>query len=169
MASVYGYNTPGDMRVFYPQQKSVPERRNIGSVMQFLYNNPDTSIYAYIVDKANLAWLLDGEMFDSTVFVPLNSELEKVYPESFFKNMSQEMADRIVRYSILKSKIEYWLLATINYSALVPHKSYDRIEMYNVDGDVILNDSVYVFKNDKVCNNGVVLFTNDLLIPYDYS
>lgn len=168
MASVFGYNTPGDMRVFYPPEH-LRSTANEGSVMQFLYTNPNTSIFAYIVDKANLAWLLDGPMFDSTVFVPLNSELEKLYSETFFKNISQEMADRIVRYSILKSKIEYWLLATMNYAALVPHKSYDRIEMYNVDGQIMLNDTVSVFQDDKVCTNGVVLFTNDLLIPYDYS
>lgn len=168
MASVFGYNTPGNMRVFYPEE--APQKTaNKGSVMEFLYSNPETSIFAYIVDRANLVWLLDGPMFDSTVFVPLNSELEKLYSASFFKNIDQEMANRIVRYSILKTKIEYWLLATMNYAALVPYKSYDRIEMYNVGGQITLNDSVHVFDTDKVCTNGVVLFTNDLLLPYDYS
>lgn len=174
MASAYGYNTPGDMRVFYTAdalqtRPRLREQKDEGTVMDFLYANPETSIFAYLVEKANLVWLLGGSMFDSTVFVPLNSALMARYSEDVIKNIGEEMAYRIVRYSILKNRIEYWLLETMNYAALVPDKSYDRIEMFNVDGNLILNETVRVLKMDKVCTNGVVLFVDDILNPYNYS
>src|SRR5690606_27744453 len=169
MASVYGYNTPGDMRVFYPKEEYTI-LGNEGSILCFLQNHPDTQLFYNIVKTAKLEWLLDGLMFNNTIFVPLDSELLKVYCKDYILNMSQEISYRIVKYSIIQGKIEYWLLNTINYSILNPCDNfYDRIELSNDNGNIILNNQINVLKLDKICNNGVILFTNNLLIPYNYS
>ena len=169
MASVYGYNTPGDMRVFYPKTKREVERGNVGGVMDYLYSTPETSLFAYMVDRARLQNYLDDIELKATVFVPLDSYLLAKYGEEFFRNMSSDTAFRIVRYSVIQGRIEYWLLATLNYAALQPLKSYDRIEMYTHNGQVVLNDNVLVLPTQQVCNNGVILFVDGLLEPYNYS
>ena len=180
MASVYGYNTPGDMRVFYqasvggssassnPKQKEAP-KYNKGGIMEYLYSTPETSIFAYMVDRARLQNYLDDIELKATVFVPLNTYLQEKYGEDYFKSMSEDMAYRIVRYSVIQGRIEYWLLQTLNYSALQPLKSYDRIEMYTHNGKVVLNNEVNVIPTQQVCNNGIILFVDGLLVPYNYS
>jgi hypothetical protein len=168
MASVYGYNTPGDMRVFYPKQKEAP-KYNKGGIMEYLYSTPETSIFAYMVDRARLQTYLDDIELKATVFVPLNTYLLEKYGEDYFKNMSEDLAYRIVRYSVIQGRIEYWLLQTLNYSALQPLKSYDRIEMYTHNGQVVLNNEVNVMPTQQVCNNGIILFVDGLLVPYNYS
>lgn len=169
MASVYGYNTPGDMRVFYPARERESVKGNVGGVMDYIYSTPETSLFAYIVARARLENYLDDIELKATVFVPLNSYLLGKYGEEFFRNMSSDTAYRIVRYSVIQGRIEYWLLQTLNYAALQPLKSHDRIEMYTHDGQVVLNDSVVVLPTQQVCNNGVILFVDGLLEPYNYS
>lgn len=169
MAAIYGYNTPGDSRIFYVKEKCITKSETLGSVMYFITNNSNTQMFNHIVKTAQLEWLLDGYTFHSTIFVPLDDELLRFYSRDFILSMSQELAYRIVKYSILQSKIEYWLLNTLNYSILNPENSYDRIEMSNNNGNIILNNNINVLKLDKVCTNGVILFIDKLLIPYNYS
>ena len=165
MTSVYGYNTPGNSRVFFKETQK-PYTVNKNSVLDFISNHPDTSLFAYIVELAGLTELLDDPMFNSTVFIPRDSDLVQRYNENMFKDMSPELAFRIVKYSILGNKIEYWTLRTLNYSALVPKDSYDRIEFANSLGKLTLNEHINVLPMDTVCVNGVILFTDDLLVPY---
>jgi hypothetical protein len=168
MAAVHGYNTPGDMRVFLrgeERKKRVKDESASCSVMGFLYANPEFSLFVYLVERASLVCQLSDPMFGCTVFVPTDSELMQKYDENTFRNISSDEAFNIVRYSTLQGKIEYWLLRTLGRAALVPKNSYDRIDL-RVDADVILNNRVKVMKTDKVCSNGAVLFTDDLLIPH---
>ncbi len=165
MASVYGYNTPGDMRVFYPKPKDKPCEPMKDSVLEFIQKSGHTTIFAYILAKANLEWLVNGPMFENTIFVPVDESLRRKYSVDVFKNMSEELAFKIVKYSIMQGKIERWLLNTLNFSELVV-SSYDRIEMENSAGNIVLNGKVRVLRGDKTCCNGVVLFTDDLLVPY---
>lgn len=165
MTSVYGYNTPGNMRVFGKKPECIPETVDDGSVLSFLRNNPKTTLFTYIIELAGLEWLLGGPMFDSTIFVPIDSELTDKYSKNMFVNMSPETAFEIVKYSTLSNKIEYWLLSTLNYSELVPRSSHDRITLVNVGGRITLNGAVKVLPSDVVCTNGVILFTDNILIP----
>jgi hypothetical protein len=170
MASVYGYNTPGDMRVFYTPKRNIQAKvSNEGGIMNYLYSTPETSIFAYLVDRARLAQYLDDIELKATVFVPLNTYLLEKYGEEYFKNISEDLAYRIVRYSVIQGRIEYWLLQTLNYSALQPLQSYDRIEMYTQNGKVVLNNEINVLPTQQVCNNGIILFVDGLLVPYNYS
>jgi len=165
MTSVYGYNTPGNMRVFDKRPPPAPKLAGKGSVLEYLKCNSDTTLFMHMVVLAGLEWLLEGPMFDSTVFVPLDSELTKQYGKAVFVNMTADTAYQVVKYSILKNRIEYWLLSTLNYSEIVPHNSHDRITLTNIDGNITLNGNVHVRKMDVVCANGVILFTDNLLVP----
>lgn len=169
MAAVHGYNTPGDMRVFLKSKDrvNVKEKKHGCTVMDFLYNNKEFSIFVYLVERANLVSYLEDEMFGCTVFVPTNTALLQKYDENVFKNISQEKAFDIVKYSILLGKIEYWLLKTIGRAALFPKSSYDRIDLRVENNTIVLNKKVRVYETDKVCSNGAILFIDDLLIPYN--
>lgn len=169
MTSTIGYNTPGDMRVFYPQTHPAARTSTPGSVLHYIYNEPRVSIFAYIVDRARLAAYFDDPEFKNTVFVPVDEHLRARIPHDTFLSMSSDEAYRIVRYSVIQGRIEYWLLQSLNYAALQPVKSHDRIEMYVHDGTVVLNGDVRVIPADRVCSNGVVLFIDGLLEPYNYS
>lgn len=166
MTSVYGYSTPGDMSVFYPP--TIPVERSIeGTILDYLYKDQNTQVFSYIVEKANMQDSLAHINFDSTLIVPLDKYLSRKYEEDYFVNMSTYDAYRIVNYSILQSDISFPLLQSVYYSALVPKKSYDRIESYTINGVVTLNDNITVLPMDVKCNNGRLLFIDDLLIPYN--
>lgn len=177
MASVYGYNTPGDMRVFYVndtlslsdgnlQKDKLQSKRN---VWHYICTNGKTNIFSFIVQRAQLVSLLEDVMFNNTIFVPLDKDLLEKYSLNYFKNMSQELAYRIVKYSILQSKLEYYVFETMYSSALFPANSYDRIKFSNINGNITLNDNALVHKGDIVCDNGVILFINNIIYPYNYS
>jgi uncharacterized surface protein with fasciclin (FAS1) repeats len=147
----------------YPCKKLKPD---MSTVMGFL-ENPEFSIFKYIVETSQMNVKMSQDQFNSTVFVCDDSVLRKKYGESFFMNLDRNTALTILNFHIIPRSISYKTLLQNKVAKLDTKNPRSEIIFFNDSGTIILNNQATVLKETQL-NNGIIYTIDGLLIPENF-
>lgn len=159
-----------DMRQFYDfpdlrSKKQVKCSLPDNTLMGIIYNNPDFSIFAGIVEKAHYGGKLSERQANFTLFVPSDTYLKQKYPKQYFDNMDDGLARQILAFSMMKRKLDQNLLQA---SPVSLYPTIDRSNLMQIDtisGVSRLNNCTTVIHWNHPADNGIIHVIDDLLIP----
>lgn len=151
---------------------SVPRREPLGekkSVLALIRNNPDFSIFSYLVNLAQMDSFLNDPLFNGTVFVPSDSYLQsKNFPRSIIENMRRTTARAIVEYSILPERVpESVLRSSPACLYITRYNPCKRLMVENIRGITTLQEcgKISVVHYNARLGNGIIHVIDGLLVP----
>jgi len=154
-----------------PLHNNEPLKPCPGTLWDFLVqNSKQFSIYKFLVSKADLEYDFNGIQFDSTVFVPSDTSLAKLWDMNVFMNMEKHQAMRMIKYNALSRKVKMREL-TSSESMKLDTKIRGHLIYTNSDGKGLTmigeknGGPVNVVNGDIIVNNALVHLTDNFLLP----
>ncbi len=142
-----------------------------GTLWDFLVQNTQHfSIYKFLVNKADLEYDFNGVEFDSTVFIPSDKSLAKLWNKNMFQNMEKHQAMRMIKYNSLPRQIRMKEL-TSSESMKLDTRIRGHLIYTNSDGKGLTmigeknGGPVNVVNGDIIVNNALVHLTDNFLLP----
>lgn len=164
----YMYDLP-DLMPHHPANPLQVSKGNSGTVLSLIRNNPDFSIFSYIVGFARMDGMLDDPQFNGTVFVPSDSYLESMdFPRAIIENLRRSTARAIVEYSILQERITESVLRSSPVSHyMTRYNPCKRLLIENMRGVTTLqaNGDITVVHYNALLSNGIIHVIDNLLVP----
>tara|TARA_Y100001980_G_C14529228_1_gene305020 strand:+ start:1086 stop:1640 length:555 start_codon:yes stop_codon:yes gene_type:complete len=154
-----------------PLHNNEPLKPCPGTLWDFLVQNAEIfSIYKFLVSKADLEYDFNGVEFDSTVFIPSDKSLEKLWNKNMFMNMEKHQAMRMIKYNSLPRQIRMKEL-TSSESMKIDTRIRGHLIYTNSDGKGLTmigeknGGPVNVVNGDIIVNNALVHLTDNFLLP----
>ena len=141
-----------------------------GTLWDFLVQNDQHfSIYKFLVSKAELEYDFNEIQLDSTVFIPSDECLQKLWNNNMFQNMGKHQASRIIKYNSLPRLINMKEL-TSSESMKINTRIRGHLIYTNSDGKGLTligekNGPVNISKGDIIVNNAIIHLTDNFLLP----
>jgi uncharacterized surface protein with fasciclin (FAS1) repeats len=149
------------LRTKKPREIFAPSNSVLGKIK----HNKDFSIFLKIVEKAGMEAELADPQFNSTIFVPSDKELKKLYDPNFFKMLDRGTARTMIMFSTLKYKIDRNLLTSSPSSYFPTSNRSHRLYIINMNGVTELPNCTRVIKWDINLCNGMIHVINNILYP----
>ncbi len=154
-----------------PLHNNEPLKPCPGTLWDFLVQNAKIfSIYKFLVSKADLEYNFNGVEFDSTVFIPSDKSLEKLWNKNMFMNMEKHQAMRMIKYNTLPRQIRMKEL-TSSESMKIDTRIRGHLIYTTSDGQNLSligekrGGPVNVVNGDIIVNNALVHLTDNFLLP----
>ena len=176
MTSLYGndpiwdFNIAQDIQDLYrPDKGFTPEPNTLSG---FVYNNPNYTIWKFLMEKGGLLEEYDNSQKNCTMFIVSDENIRGRYDlqfnENIFLNMNRLTARELVLYNTLPGKINYEALTATPIARLmtkidnwIDNKLF--LKLYN--GKYILNNQTEIYRDEiRVCN-GIIHPVSCLLVP----
>ena len=135
------------------------------TLLGLIYNNPDFSIFKFMVNRANLESFFNLSQADFTIFVPSDSELLSKVDKNIFTNMDILTARAIVKTCMLNNRISSEVLEDSPAAYYYTTEPSNRLFITNINGETFLNNNVKIIKKDIVLSNGIVHVIDGLFEP----
>jgi uncharacterized surface protein with fasciclin (FAS1) repeats len=149
--------------VDYRSNDKNKECSSINSIMGYINNNPDFSIFSQIINKAMMNGKLSYPDSDLTILVPPNKYLTK--DQSYYDNIDVGLARQILDSSTLNNRINGSLLRSSPVSYYITRDPKNRLYVTNTNGVTELNLSAKVLQFDIPVDNGTLHLIDSLLFP----
>lgn len=133
------------------------------SLYGHIQNNPNLSIFKFIVDKAQLGTILDDMQAEFTLFVPTDEELMKRFSQNVFVNMDKGEAYALIKSSLLERRLPSEIIQNSPAAYFTTKYPPNKLFITNINGKTTLNKTVDVIKKDIMCDNGIIHYTNNLV------
>lgn len=171
MVSMGPYSETYDMRHMYDfvdlrRKKPVRCAFSDNTLLGVIHNTPDFSIFADLIDKAQLADKLKQPYADYTLFIPSDNELRQKYSEEYFKNIDKGTATQIVNFSTMNREIDKDLIQSSPVCTLPTLNRSNSLSISTVSGITLLQNTITVIHWNHLANNGLIHVINDFLIPF---
>jgi hypothetical protein len=153
----------GDLRGSRPKPYINP-----GSILGFLENNSDFSIFFYIVKLSKLDGLFNDCQADATLFVPSDTHIrQKIqHIDNILLNMEEDTARSIVLFSTLNRRIDYNLLSQSPIKYIFTQNTTNKMLFETYNNITYLNKrNAQILKHDINLDNGMVHIIDNILIP----
>jgi uncharacterized surface protein with fasciclin (FAS1) repeats len=152
---------------FVDLRGNLPKKEyNKNSISYFLNSNPEFSKFFYIVKKAMYENLLNDEQANFTLFIPTDTTLESLFPNSFFTNMDIGKARNILNNCILNYRITSDLL-TDSPACYFINKNNNRLFITNINNNTVINNYDKILQFDIECSNGIIHLTDNLILSVE--
>ena len=138
------------------------------SLMDFIQNNPDYSIFNYMINVGQLFNKFNSPMANFTILVPSDSYLRAKYSENLFKNLDLYTARETVLYHTLRGKVTFDMLRSskcMYLDTMIDKSVSSKILVEACDDTVLLDSKARLKGKDVQTKNGMIHIINDLLIP----
>lgn len=135
------------------------------TLLGLIYNNPDFSIFKFMVHRSKLNSFFNLSQADFTVFIPSDKELLKRMDESIFTNMDILTARSIVKSCMLNNRISSEVLEDSPAAYYYTTEPSNRLFITNLNGNTIINNNIKIIKKDILLKNGIVHVIDGLVIP----
>lgn len=179
MTSVYYSDPSWDFRIAYdindwnktPVNEFIPDPSSLSGQ---IFNNPDFSIYKFLLKKSKLIQDYSNMQSNYTLFATPDSLIRSSYNETFnentFINMNQYTARMIILYNTLPGKINYKALTSSPTSQLMTKTTgtnFSENIILNIYGTqpTLNNISNIIQGNAAICNNGILHINDKILLP----
>ena len=139
-----------------------------GNLMSLIQDNPDFSIFNYMIGVGQLYNKFNSPQANFTIFVPTDSFLRAKYSENMFKNMDLYTARETVLYHTLRGKVTFDMLRSskcMYLDTMIDKSVYSKILVESRDNTVVLNNTARMKAKDIQLTNGMIHIITDLLIP----
>jgi hypothetical protein len=134
------------------------------SIAGFIFSNPDTTLFAKIVKKANLMNILSDIQANFTIFVASDKELlQKGYDPSYFDKIDISEAKNILNFSMMHRKIDQGLIQSSPSSKFPTLDRSNSMYITTLCGITLLPGDVKVIHYNQPANNGIIHITDNLL------
>ena len=173
MVSIHGY----DQGYVYESMGSRPDL--FGVVKRFAPTNPtsiasgifkgrDTQIFKFILHQSGLIDLLDDPLANLTVFVPVDSAIERKWDEQVINNLDRYTARNIVLYSCFDGYLDMRALRSDLEQYINTRIPGQRLHVINYN-ETVLDRKATVIRGDVRFGNGIVHVVDDILVPLNVS
>ena len=149
-----------DLRGPLPVVKACPD-----TLLSFIENNSDFSIFLYLVKLANFRERLNEKQANFTLFLPSDKELLKRFNENVFTNMDPTTAWYIVKSSLLRDRISSEILEDSPAAYYYTDSQPNRMFITNMNGQTYINNCIRIIKKDILTKNGIIHIIDSLIIP----
>lgn len=141
------------------------------TILSFVQNNKEFSLFYYIIQLARLENILDDSSNNTTIFIPSDLYLKKKYPDSFFLQLTYLDAKSIVLSHQLPRKITLEMLLSSKNLKLDSIKQYgDNKSFYSnciqsSDSISIQLDNSFIIldQSNQFLQNGIVHVIDDFI------
>lgn len=161
-----------DMRHMYDfvdwRSKQKPKfRAPPNTLMGIIQNNPDFTIFENIVKKSRYEGKLSEKQADFTLFVPSDSHLRKKYSEQYLYSIEDELARRIITFSIMNRKLDKILLQSSPMSTFPTLDRSNSMLIRTVNHTTQLPNYTGIVHWNCPADNGIIHVIDNLLLPGD--
>jgi len=153
-----------DIRRFPAKEK--PYNKN--SIMGYIENRPDFSLFSYLFKTAELDRRADEELFQSTLFLCPDSYLKQKYGEPFFMDLDRNTALSLLNHHILKRPIHQSTLLGRRVAILDTRNPRSTISLVNNNGKMVLNGDTNIISNEINVSNGIIYIVDSLMLPEQF-
>ena len=136
------------------------------SLLSIVNNNPDFSIFKFMVYRARLESFLNSIQANFTIFIPSDKHLLRKVDKDIFTNMDILTARSIVKTSMLNDRISSEVLGDSPAAYYYTTEPSNRLFITNINGDTIINDYIKIIKKDVLLSNGIVHVIDGLIIQF---
>lgn len=178
MVSLQGTTEVYDYQYTYliPDLRSVRNvpivENNSQTVLGFLQNNKEFSIFYNLVVRAKLEGKLSDTNYNSTLLVAPDKSLADIDP-NVFKNIDYYTARELILYNTLDKKVTESMLKSTRAQYLKTRidKSVNSQILAEVceDDSILLNEKVKITQPDLQRSNGLIHVTDGILVAYPFS
>jgi len=176
MTSLYGndpiwdYNIAQDIQDLYSPPKGFQPVCN--TISGIIYNNPEFSIYKFLLEKSGLIKDYDDLQENCTLLIVSDENIRRNYNNTFnentFLNMSRLTARELLLYNTLPGKINYNALTSSPIARLmtkIDNFAYSTLFLKLYGNDYVLNNISRILDNEIIACNGIIHQISNLLIP----
>ena len=148
------------------EPKLVPQT-NKKNLLGFLQNNPEFTIFNYLVNLSNMAGLFNSDQSYITLLLPRDQFIARNYPENSFLNMDLLTARKIVENHILERNISVDMLQSSN-GLFLTTRGGNRLYYQRDHRDAMTINHTIGLSNDSLkTENAIVLFVDNIIMPHD--
>ncbi len=168
MTSMQSTNTYTDYNFMY----DVPDLKanqtlfqfDINTISGFIQNNPEFTIFNYLLDKSQQNVKYGQMNANFTFFIARDEDILKYYNMNDFLNMDLYTARQIVLYSTMPKIINIDSLIRLNDMIQVNSRIDDSfLTIENLNGPIHINGSR--INEYKKVQNGIIYVIDKLLVP----
>ena len=161
-----------DMRHMWDFQSSLKSQQNVGwnirnvpenTILWALYNQPDFSNFLKITKIANMENVFADSQFNSTLFVPSDKHIARIYNNKYFEDMDIGTAKQLIKFCTLRNKINKNLLQSSPSSFFPTADRSNKLHVTNINNITSLPNNTNVIHFNYNLSNGLIHVVDNIL------
>jgi uncharacterized surface protein with fasciclin (FAS1) repeats len=138
------------------------KKANVGTILDYIENDPTLSKYAYLVHLSNYDTYLNDPNANCTIFIARDKDLEYL-GEDYFEQIDRGSAVKLMNYSTCP--YQFYLRDLDTQFGLIETRGNMRMRLERDKNRIVIDRKQEITEGDIQTNNGVIHVASGLLCP----